>query len=102
MCKMTDPMTPPMAYAIIKDENPFATFVSSVSSAIALLTTPGFPLNPPCRQRLRGKKINERSESLERGRHLRTIIQKEREKPNRIIEVVVPAKQNSITGLRPM
>jgi hypothetical protein len=46
------------------------------------------------------KADSRRWQSLWRG-HLKMIGHKERESPNRTIEVAIPARQNKRTGLRP-
>ncbi|KAH9009619.1 hypothetical protein EDB84DRAFT_1546344 [Lactarius hengduanensis] len=59
-------------------------FVSPVSSAIILFITPTFPLSMPCKQRLK------------------TSVGKERDRPKRTLETMVPRRPHRSTGLRPI
>jgi hypothetical protein len=94
------------------NENPRAILVSSVSSDITLLTRPMFPFSAPCRHRLETKASHESAERRHsrflREReikvtlsYLRTSDKKERERPNQMIETIVPARHDKSTGLRP-
>jgi hypothetical protein len=79
--------------------------VSSVSSAIILLMTPRFPLTIPFKQRLKSKiKTIQRGlqKNVQGSSHLSASAQKERERPNRIVDTTEPRRLNKRTGLRPI
>ncbi len=100
-------MVPPRAQITGINEKPRAIFVSSVSSASILLITPMFPLSMPFKQRLvwdlieNGIVTKLRSEKQIKT-YLKTSAQKERERPKRMIEMIVPRRPHRRTGLRPM
>ncbi|KAI0297373.1 hypothetical protein BC826DRAFT_163959 [Russula brevipes] len=86
-------------------ENPRAIFASSVlvRSAITHFTRPMFPFSAPCKQR--PQTLSQRTVFFCRaGRRERKSPQddgpKERERPNRIIEMIVPARHDKRTARR--
>ena len=97
---ISDPRVPPTAQVTGIKEKPRAMFVSSVSSAIILFTTPAFPLSIPFKKRL--AKLSNRSMYLgSELTHLKTSPGKERERPKTILETMVPRRPHRNTGLRP-
>jgi hypothetical protein len=96
----TNPITYPSDQATGGIENPRAMFVSSVSSAIIILTAPMCPFIAPCKHRLRSRGQSELVDvCIEK--HLRTSAKKERDNPSKRMERVVPKRQDKRTGLRP-
>jgi len=95
-----NPMVPPRAHITGIKEKPRAILVSSVSSASMLFTTPMFPFSMPFKQRLRDRL--RRYHSWICQTYLRTSAPKERERPNRMIEMIVPKRPHRSTGFRPM
>src|SRR5260370_7032842 len=101
------PMVPPRAQITGINEKPRAIFVSSVSSASILLITPMFPLSMPFKQRLVWNLIENgivtklRSEKQIKT-YLKTSAQKERENPQRMIELLMPKRPHHKPRFRPL
>jgi hypothetical protein len=77
-------MVTPVAQMTGMSANACARLLLSVSSPIADFATPVFPLRRPQSERAR------------------TRVKKERERPRRSMEMVMPARPESRTGLRPI
>src|SRR5258708_33623647 len=94
-------MVPPTAQVTDMNENPRAMFVSSVSSAIMLFITPAFPLSIPFKHCLWPNTVRVDYSLGPSRTHLKTSAGKERERPKRRLETILPRRPHRSTGLRP-